>query len=94
MIKIVAKCVVKPQEIARFIAEAQPLIEASRQERGCMCYVLYQDIHHSTTLTFIEEWEDEEAINRHHITRHFKTIVPRLKDMQIKDSEVNLYKRI
>ena len=45
-------------------------------------------------LTFIEEWQDQEAIDFHNNTEHFKRIVPLFADLRIGKSELNLYTEI
>lgn len=57
-------------------------------------YNLYQDIDSKNILTFIEGWENEEAIKIHNESAHFKDIVPKLRDMQQDDTEVNLYQTV
>lgn len=94
MITIVAKTVVKESEINNFIDLAQELISESKKEAGCIEYNLYQDTNDKNVLTFIERWESEEAINIHNETPHFTSIVPKLGEMQTKDTEVNLYKQL
>ena len=45
-------------------------------------------------LTFIEEWQDKEAIALHNNSAHFTTIVPKFGEFREKTSEVNLYERV
>lgn len=92
MITIVAKRIVKADKIAEFIAMVEPLINESRKENGCISYSLFQDINNANILTFIEEWESEEAIKLHNSSTHFTTIVPKLADYREAPPEVTLYK--
>ncbi|MCT4596992.1 MAG: antibiotic biosynthesis monooxygenase [Vallitalea sp.] len=94
MITIVAKTVVIESEIETFINLANELITESKKEAGCREYNLYQDTENKNVLTFIEKWEDEEAIKLHNESAHFTSIVPKLGEMQVKDTEVNLYKQL
>ena len=94
MITIVAKKTIKEGKIEEYRMAVEELIHASRAESGCISYDLYQDCNHPAIWTLIEEWEDDDAIQRHNNTEHFTTIVPKLAEFQVAATEVNVYKRI
>jgi quinol monooxygenase YgiN len=91
MITIIAKSVLKDGKVEDFKAITRELIEESRKEDGCLSYNLYQDVKNHKILTFIEEWENLEAIERHNASAHFTRIVPQLSELREGPSEVNLY---
>lgn len=90
MIRIVAALKVKEGKKETFIALAKELIEKSRAEAGNVDYALYQDKQDVNTLTFIEAWKDQAAIDTHNASEHFTTIFPQLGAL-IDDSSVKLY---
>ena len=94
MITIVAKSIIKQGEKDNFKVLAEKLIRESRKEKGCISYNLYEDIKNSNTLTFIEEWVNEEAIKLHNKSKHFNFIVPQLSELREGKPEINLYKLI
>ncbi|MBP2033449.1 quinol monooxygenase YgiN [Clostridium algifaecis] len=94
MITIVAKSLLKKGKTEEFKILAEELMKESRNEKGCISYNLYEDINKCNTLTFIEEWQNEEAINLHNNSKHFTNIVPKLVDLQEGETEVNLYKMV
>ena len=94
MITIVAKSIIKPGKKEDFKALTEKLIRESRKEKGCISYNLYEDINHSNTLTFIEEWRNEEAIRLHNESIHFTGIIPKLLELREGKPEINLYKLI
>ncbi|NRY60288.1 putative quinol monooxygenase [Clostridium beijerinckii] len=94
MIKIVAKSVIKTEQVEKYLTLAKELVDKSRKEEGCISYGLFQDINDSSILTFIEEWQDEKAINLHNNSEHFTRIVPLLGELRVGNGEVNLYKEI
>jgi quinol monooxygenase YgiN len=94
MITIVAKNLIKQGKVQEFKILAEKLINESRKESGNIAYNLYEDSNNSNILTFIEEWESEEAIKLHNNSKHFTSIVPKFSDLKEKQSEVNLYKMI
>lgn len=93
MIVIVSKNIVQEEQVEKFKALTEELIEKSQQEEGCIEYELYQDINIPTILTFVEKWESQEAIDRHNNSDHFQKIVPEIKKLT-KDGELNLYKTL
>lgn len=93
MIKAVMKSKLKPgvkEDYLKLIAE---LVQATRKEEGCIAYALYEDINDPLTLTIIEEWRDQEAIDLHSNTEHFLRIVPELRKMR-ESGELNFYKEV
>ncbi|MCB2313861.1 antibiotic biosynthesis monooxygenase [Clostridium tagluense] len=94
MITIVAKNSIKQGKTEEFKLLAEKLINESRKESGCISYNLYEDSNNCNILTFIEEWENSEAINIHNNSEHFTSIVPKFGELKQSQSEVNLYKRV
>ena len=93
MIHIIAKNSVKKDQIETFKVLTKELILKSKEEEGCIAYDLYEDMNNPTVLTFIEIWADEEAIEQHNKSEHFKKIVPKLGKL-VEDKEVKLYKKV
>lgn len=91
MIKIVAKAVVVSSKREAYLEVARELIDASRKEPGCISYGLYQDMSNPNVLTFIEEWEDLEAIENHNRSPHFTAICPKLGEYRVGPAEVTRY---
>ena len=72
MITIVARNVIREGKQEDFLKAVQPLIEASRAERGNVFYDLYEDVADSRAFCFIERWADEEAVAAHNASPHFR----------------------
>ncbi|MGH4141025.1 putative quinol monooxygenase [Clostridium sp.] len=94
MITIVAKNLIKQGKTDEFKVLAEKLINESRKERGCIAYNLYEDSSNCNILTFIEVWENGEAIKLHNSSEHFTSIVPKFGELKDGQSEINLYKVI
>jgi quinol monooxygenase YgiN len=45
---------------------------ASREETGCISYRLYEDTEVQNEFVFVEEWESNEALQRHFATSHIR----------------------
>jgi quinol monooxygenase YgiN len=48
----------------------QAVARASRREQGCLGYRLYEDTENENEFVFVEEWESQEALERHFATSH------------------------
>jgi quinol monooxygenase YgiN len=48
----------------------QAVAAASRAEAGCVSYRLYEDTEIEHEFVFVEEWESDEALQRHFATAH------------------------
>lgn len=95
MIKVVAKQVVREEKIEDFIAIAKELVEKTHQEDiGCLAYNLYQDTNNAKVLTFIEEWENQEVLDKHMASKHFNELFPQLGNLLEEPSEITLYQKI
>ena len=94
MIKVVAKNFAKEDKVNEVLRLCRELIDATRKEEGCKKYELYQDEKDSTIVTFIEEWESREALEKHLKSEHFTRIVPLLGNLMRKEAEMNVYNRL
>ena len=79
MIKIIAKMLVKESEVEHFKELSKELVEKSRAEDGNFSYALNQSIKDPRTLAFIEFWRDQEAIDAHNASEHFRRIFPQTR---------------
>lgn len=93
MITIVARSIIKEDKVEEFRKLAEELVRESQKEEGCISYNLFEDIKEPNAFTFIEEWKDKEAIEKHNKSVHFTAIVPKFGDLR-KESTVNLYKKV
>jgi quinol monooxygenase YgiN len=75
MFIITARVTAKPERKADLIRLAQDLVKHSRQEEGCLSYSVFADQVSENALLFYEEWADQEAIERHSATSHFKAFM-------------------
>jgi len=94
MLRIVATNYIISEKREIFLSLVKPLIEKSRKERGCLGYSLFEDIKEANTFTFIEDWKDQEAIDFHRNTEHFKEYVPQIKSFASKNSIINIYSEV
>jgi quinol monooxygenase YgiN len=55
---------------AELLEVAHKVASVSRQEAGCIDYRIYEDTEQPHHFVFVEEWEDEEALQTHFRTAH------------------------
>ncbi len=94
MVKVIAKNYAKEEKIDEILKLCTELIGDTRNEEGCVKYELYQDIKDSTILTFVEEWENKEALEKHMQSEHFIKIVPLLGNLMCKEADMNVYSKL
>jgi quinol monooxygenase YgiN len=70
MIVVVGRVKSDAQRREELIRVAQALARASRDEQGCAGYRFYEDTEGEHDFVFVEEWENEEALQRHFRTSH------------------------
>lgn len=91
MIRIVARTVVQTYQKGEYLRLAKLLITESRKEAGCISYELYEDLHNPNVLTFMEEWSDQAAVDRHMATDHFRTLMSGIRPLCIGEPEIVMY---
>ena len=65
MIYVVATLSIKPGTAADVLAAADPCIEATRNEAGCLSYDLSQSMTDESTLVFVERWKSRADLDLH-----------------------------
>lgn len=70
MIVAVGRVQTDPDKRAELVRIGQAVAAASRSEPGCISYRIYEDTEREHEFVFVEEWEDEEALQRHFATSH------------------------
>lgn len=94
MIKIVAVMKIKAEYVDTFKTLAKELVEKSRAEEGNISYSLNELIGDPATLTFIEVWKDQAAIDTHNATEHFTRILPKLGELCESAQPGNLFTEV
>ena len=90
MLKLVAKFIIKEDKIDEFKKYTEELVTETRKEKGCISYQLFQDINDKKILTFIEEWENLEAIDNHNNSEHITKLLPMLIETFKEDPILNI----
>lgn len=94
MVRIIAEHIIKQECIEQYHQLTKELVEKSRQEAGCIAYELEQSREDERVHAFVELWKDQEAIDIHNETEHFKRIVPLLGELFDGKESVKTYHKI
>jgi quinol monooxygenase YgiN len=92
-IRVVATMVAKPESLAAVETALQAVVAPSRQDPGCLSYVLHQDIAEPTRFVFIETWASQQALDAHNQTPHLQQLITQVKPL-LQLLEVNLLRAI
>lgn len=93
MIKVVAKSYAKGDTLDKILELAKEMVEKTVKEEGCIKYELFQDVKDPNALIFIEEWENEQALDDHMASEHFKRLIPQMNALRESPSEVNVCRK-
>ena len=69
------------------------LVDETVKEEGCIEYGLYQELSNSDVLTFLKEWRDENSLDEHMKSDHFREIFPLFSECLIQEAEVSVYEK-
>ncbi len=85
MIRLNVFVEVSEQNRPQFVALTKELVELSLAESGCVAYDLFQSETRPCVLMICETWLDEQALESHNQTEHYKRLVPQMAELaQIK----------
>jgi quinol monooxygenase YgiN len=82
---VVARAAIKEGQEAAFMDVANVLVEATRQEPGCLFYALYRSPSDPGSFIFYEEYKDKAAFAAHGSSNHFKTFADAIGEMLAKE---------
>ncbi len=75
MIVVVGRVTSDEEKRDQLIAVGQAVAQASRGEDGCLSYRLYEDTEIRNEFVFVEEWADQQALERHFATDHINVFM-------------------
>ena len=78
MLKVIAEEFIKPEYIDIVMPLYEEIVIKSKAEPLCIAYDLFHDNKELGRFVFIEEWPDQQALDAHTETEHFKRIVPEI----------------
>lgn len=94
MITIIADFDVKNGKASEFIKLASECAKNTKKEVGCLSYRVYRAEKNGLKFTFIEEWANETAIEKHNEMSHFKTFINSITELLNADPSIRKITRV
>lgn len=91
MIIVTAKITAKPGKRDKIISKSRNLIESTRLEQGCVNYNLYASTEDDDVLIMLEQWKNQDVLDSHMQTEHFKAFGADIKDILAEDLNITIY---
>ena len=91
-IRAVAHIRARPDKVERMREVLTALLEPTRQEDGCVSYILTQNTDDPTDFTFIEEWQSVGAMQAHLGSEHVAEALSHLPEVGAADPDIRSYK--
>ena len=90
MIVINAEFYIMPEQKQQFLNEISELIQASKQEVGCLSYQLYQAITDENNFVMVEKWENPQAIELHNTMSHLQEFAKKVPNYSRKAPQITV----
>jgi len=71
MLTVIAKIKANQNSLEKVSNELQRLVEPTRNEKGCIDYILHQDNDDPSIFIFYENWETSVDLDAHMESEHF-----------------------
>lgn len=88
MIVVTGRAHVPAEHRERFIAVASEMCSRSREEDGCGDYRVYADLEQPDHYIFVEEWADDDALQRHFGQAHTGAFMSGLRGLLAAPADV------
>jgi quinol monooxygenase YgiN len=80
-LRVVAHLTARPDTVDQTREALLRLIESTRAEEGCVMYELMQNNGDATDFTFVEEWTDDESLDKHLESEHIRDLQSRAAEL-------------
>jgi quinol monooxygenase YgiN len=94
MIKVVAQFFFRNEEVEKALTLGKELVLETRKEAGCISYELCQNVKEDSQIAFIEEWENQAALDAHFQTPHFTDLVPKLLALTEQETVIAAFNKV
>ncbi len=90
-IVLVAQLKAKPGEEEAVRKALIVLVDATRKEKGCLCYNLHQSKKDKTLFAFYEQWVDQKAFDAHGKSPHMAAMSKAIQGKTARGGGVTFY---
>lgn len=92
-LKIIATIVIKKEYKEELEKVFHTVVDETRKEPGNVSYALHQDTKNAQKYVILEVWKNQEAIDLHNNTPHFKSFAAAING-KIEGLEIDIVKEI
>ena len=78
MITINVLLKVKAEKEQDYLAFLDDMVQKSRQDDGCLFYDHFRNVKHHNEYIIVENWADDESVEKHNQTTHLKTFLEKI----------------
>ena len=90
-LRVIVRIKARPDKVNELLSVLSSLVEPTRKEVGCLSYELLQHNEDPTDLTLVEEWQNENALELHIGTKHFKDAMTKLPNLVAAEPDIRKY---
>lgn len=90
-LRVIARAKAKPEHAAQVQDILTALVDATRQESGCLSYELLQNHADPTDFVFVERWASAAAEQAHFVTPHLLATLQQLAGLLASEPEIRRY---
>ena len=91
MVVVVGRVKTDADKRAALVRIGQRVAAASRNEAGCISYQVCQDSENEYDFVFVEQWESEDALQRHFGTPHIAEFMAAIRDVIVEPPDVKFH---
>ena len=81
----------KPDQREKAMVSITTLAKSARQDKGCLSFNVYEEIHDKNSLFFFEEWASQADIDRHFQTKHVKDFMTKFPKWIVGSPQIQFY---
>jgi quinol monooxygenase YgiN len=90
-LRTIARVRARRDKVDELRALLKALVGPTRNEKGCIAYVLLQNRNDPTDFVFLEEWENDAALKGHSASEHMKDLRSKLRALTDREPEAQRY---
>lgn len=90
-VRVVARMIGRPEKLTALSSVLLGLLGPTRQENGCVSYQLLRNDANACEFVFVEEWENDAALNAHLQTPHLQDALTKAKPLLAKLVDARRY---
>ncbi len=94
MIKVVAEHIVEESRVDEFLEAGKKMVAASVKDPGNVYYTMNKSLDVPNKYTILECWENNDVLQAHMNTPHFKELCPLMGTMLAEDAKLSIYEEL